>query len=513
MPISVKAQFERNKLDKSKAHSGYLMVSLAAKDTSFTRMPASFTLVLDVSGSMADPVTKNQTSFGISNKWNPPGDMFFCTNGLPPFNPFQPVQSTVEWNWLAKRKIDVMKETAIKFVENLSEQDEISIVTFDSNVKVLVPRLKGANKESLKSLINSLQPGTSTNLSGGLLQACQLVNREFEGVRRVIALTDGLPNVGVSDPEGLKAVIAQMTTTAGSKKPYCTVSTFGFGTDCNQELLADMAKTGSGNYYFVADGADLQNTFAKELGGVLGCMAQNIEVKVSPNRGIKVESILNNFTVGDDNGVAVIKAEDIYVSENKHILIKLALKEVSKPKPRPVSIAHVEIAFDDLQTKKRQSISLNPKISYVKTSEADVIPVLEVVEQVAILEAAKAHKEAVKMANVGNFIGAASILRSASFFLDDAAHRGSEIAMCASSMHNDAVDNFTPEKYNASYGSTVSASADSTLRTRVGTKGLSDVYMNDGAAKMTKAFEATPTSSVVPPTPISDDKGFAKERE
>ena len=504
MPISGKAQFERNKLDKSKSHSGYLMVSLAAKDSGFVRTPASFTLVLDISGSMGDKVSSIQTY----RSWN---QQPFLINGCSPhWN---------DWNnqWATyKTKLDLLKETACKFIDNLSEQDEVSVVVFDSNVRTLVPRQKGVYKESLKSLINTLYPGSSTNMSGGLLQGHQLVNKDFQGVKRVMLLTDGNANIGVATPDGLKGVITQMVTDVNSKRPYCTVSTFGFGIDCNQELLADMARIGQGNYYFIADGADLQNTFAKELGGVVGCMAQNIEIKVKPNRGVKIESILNNFTVGDDNGTAVIKAEDIYASENKHVLIKLAMKEVSKAKPRPVSLAHVEISFDDLHTKKRQTLELNPKITYVKAADADSMVLLEVAEQIAILEVAKAHKEAVKFANAGNFVGANNVLRSASLGLNDAVGRGSTVASFAMTSHVTTCDSFTPDKYDVSYGATVSASADAALKTRVGTKGLSDVYMNKSAEDMTKAFEAN--STITPPptppvTPPEEDKGFAKERE
>lgn len=515
MPISAKARFERNKLDKSKSHSGYLMVSLAANDSDFTRTPASFTLVLDVSGSMAERVGP-EMSWGSSHP-----QVYGCRTP----------NWTYDTHWLdqksTKTKLDLLKETTNKLIDNLAAPDEISIVVFDSNVRVLANRQSGSNKEALKNLVNSLYAGSSTNMSGGLYQALQLVNKDFKGVRRVMVLTDGIANVGVSDPHGLKSVVSQMVNNGDSKKPYCTLSTFGFGMNCNQELLADMSKIGMGNYYFIADGGDLQNTFAKELGGVLGCVAQNIEVKVKPNRGVKIESILNNFTVGDDAGTAVIKAEDIYASENKHILIKVALKQVSKPKPRPVSMAHVEVSFDELKSGKRQTFSFNTKIEYVKPEDADTIPVLEVAEQVAILEAAQAHKLAVKFANLGNFMEASNILRSASLNLHNAVDRGSAVACFAATSHDSTADNFTSQKYTASYGATVSASADSTLKTRVGTKGLSDVYMNKGAEDMTKAFEgnsAIPTPTPVTPTLVTPTptvqpaapekkKGFAKDRE
>lgn len=506
MPIYTKAQFERKKLDKSKNHSGYLMVSLAASDEKFLRTPASFVLVLDVSGSMADVVKEGSNPFIInmprpkpSSPWVKPPDPWinsqwsiYGCNKWPEPEPEPEVSYTYGSYVPPKRKIDIMKETAIKFVDNLSDKDEIGIITFDSGVTVLAERQNAKNKASIKEKINSLQPGSSTNMSGGLLAAVQMMNAKFEGVRRLVLLTDGIPNVGVSDPKQLQDLVAQTTIDPTTKKPFCSLSTFGFGLDCNRELLANMAQSGRGNYYFVADDEDLSNTFAKELGGTLGCMAQNIEVKITPNRGVKIESILNNFSTDYKDDSIIVRAEDIYVSENKHLLFKLSIDKVSKPKPRPVSIAHIEVSFDDIKNKKREVVKLNPKATYVKASQADAEPVLEVAEQVAILEAAKAQKEAVKLANIGDFIGAGNVLRSASFGLNKMADMGSQIATCASVMYSSTMDSFTEDNYNMSIGATVDASADSTMKHRAGTKGLSDVYLTKSVEDMVEKFKDTP---------------------
>ena len=235
-----------------------------------------------------------------------------------------------------------MKDTAATLVRNLTDKDRIAIVTFSTSVSVLLPSQGAGNKEPVLRAIEQLTPTSSTNMSGGLIEGLRQIEEQFDGVQRIMLLTDGLANVGVSSREGLLALVKERDSKA-------TISTFGFGAEgdgyggCDQELLADMAKAGGGNFYFIND-RDIGNVFARELGGIVSCQAQNITVKVTPNNGHEVVEVLNDFTVEDQNGTAVVTAGDIYVGEKKHVLFKM---KISKPngeaKDRPFSFAKVEV--------------------------------------------------------------------------------------------------------------------------------------------------------------------------
>ena len=84
MSISISTQFDREKVDHTQDYEGHLMVSMQAEDKEFTRTPISTVLVLDVSGSM-----HGSTQCG-------------------------------------KSKMDLLKETATKLVQNLTDNDEIA---------------------------------------------------------------------------------------------------------------------------------------------------------------------------------------------------------------------------------------------------------------------------------------------------------------------------------------------------------------------------------------------------
>lgn len=257
MSVNFEAQFEKNKISQDKDYEGNLLVSIRSpEDPNLKRTPINAVLVLDVSGSMSSRCKDNRS------------------------------------------KMEAVKDTAAKLVKNLTDSDEIAIITYDSTVNVVQTRVNAGCKEPLLSKIERLSHGSMTNLSGGFLAGVAQVNNEFSGVKRIFLLTDGLPNEGIRDNTQLIQMVKANAET-------CTVSTFGFGLDADQELLQSLAQAGGGNYYFIENSQDSDESFARELGGIAACKAQNIEVEVDPN-GNDIVEVLNDFTVTQDGKNATI---------------------------------------------------------------------------------------------------------------------------------------------------------------------------------------------------------------
>jgi len=409
--VAVAAQLDRRKVDRAGDYEGHLMVSIEGSDADFKRTPLCTVLVVDVSGSMGG------------------------------------------------EKLRLLKETASKIAKNLTDTDEIAIVAFASHVETVLERTSAANKEKVLAAISRLRATTMTNMSGGFMQGLRQVNEKFKGVKRIMLLTDGMANEGIKDHEELVGMVKGRDSSG-------TLSTFGFGTDCDQELLADMAKAGGGNYYFISE-ADIKNVFARELGGMLSCIGQNIEVRIRPNKGGEVLEVLNDFTVDDSDGVAVVNAEDLFAGETKHVLVRLRVaRPDGKPKARPFSVAHVEVSWDSVKSKKHEKLELNPKVTFVKEKDADEEPVLEVAEQVALIEAANAQIAAVEAAERGDFDGARGILRGTQAAFAGLVDRGSDSVKGLVGTMGASARGFTAQRYTAAYGSTVSNAASNATKFR-----------------------------------------------
>src|SRR5690606_33930309 len=94
-------------------------------------------------------------------------------------------------------------------VLNLRDDDTISIVTYSDDAGVHLEPTPVAEAQRIVDAIDSLQPGNSTNLDAGLRTGYAQAEGAFvDGdINAVILASDGVANVGLTDPDGLAGVI------------------------------------------------------------------------------------------------------------------------------------------------------------------------------------------------------------------------------------------------------------------------------------------------------------------
>jgi Ca-activated chloride channel homolog len=128
----------------------------------------------------------------------------------------------------------------------LHATDLLAIVDYDDEVRVIVP-LTPVTADHAQSL-RSIRPGGQTNLSGGWLKGLEQL-QPAEGIRKILLLTDGLANVGITDTSTLVGLAA------GARGEGIGTTTIGFGDGFNEDLLTAMADAGGGNGHY-AETAD-----------------------------------------------------------------------------------------------------------------------------------------------------------------------------------------------------------------------------------------------------------------
>ncbi|HHY37700.1 MAG TPA: VWA domain-containing protein [Clostridia bacterium] len=217
------------------------------------------------------------------------------------------------------KPLEYVKNAAAFVVEQVGAGDRFSLVTFDDQVNVLCPAGHVTNKDYLKSLIGAIQPGGSTNLSGGFLRGCREVLGEARPgrVNRVILLTDGQANVGITEPSVLSAKARSMA------EKGISITSIGVGEDFNEDLLIAMSEAGRGNYYYIKNPDEIPGVFAEELQGLLKVVAQGIRVTVTGGPGCKVIGVLGYEPAMVPEGVTV-DLPDMYENETKVLVLELA---------------------------------------------------------------------------------------------------------------------------------------------------------------------------------------------
>lgn len=313
-------------------------------------------------------------------------------------------------------KIDYVRKACRKLVDNLAPGDFAGIVAYDNRVHEVaeVREITQSQKDELKKKIAGLHTNGCTNLSGGLACALKWINEiklSNNVILRVILFTDGLANIGVSGRNLLDF-----------SKELCgkaSVSTFGFGHDCDQELLADIANTCNGNFAFVDSPDAALSAFARELGGLMSTYAQDINIHISPDKNNEVLEILNDEDVSNNDGKVTINLRDILGEEKKWIVAKVRINGVEKSFPRNVNAFKIEVNYKDKEQTKQVIDDVAVKIGFCKPGEESTEEDAQVVHQRDMLLAAKAQDQAEAFARVGNYQGAQQTLYACRIALAD----------------------------------------------------------------------------------------------
>jgi Ca-activated chloride channel homolog len=259
-------------------------------------------------------------------------------------------------------KMGYAKRAAKNIIDQLRPDDLVSIVVYDSNVDTIQPPVKVIEKEKIKSKIDAITPQASTNLWGGTEQGYQFVKRNFEPgyVNRVLLISDGLANVGLTDSTLIKIRVQKYKDDEG-----ISISTFGVGLDYNETLMTDMAETGAGNYYFIASPDKMTAIFNNELKGLLSVAAQNAELKIKLPKGITIQKCypLKFQQTGDE---LVVKLRDLSSDEIKAALFTFKIDDKINDVLKFMSI----LTYTDVTDGQQKSLTNANTLSPIKNMDA-----------------------------------------------------------------------------------------------------------------------------------------------
>ena len=187
------------------------------------------------------------------------------------------------------RKLDNTKRAAEYLIRRMVATDEVAIVAYDDEVELVAP-LAPVAPDRLVTLLRRIRSRGSTNLSGGWLKGLEQVRRaQDDGPRKVILLTDGLANQGITDPAALVGM------SENARGEGVGTSTVGFGEGFDEELLTAMARAGGGNSYFAASPEDAPRIFGEEFEDLSQLVAQNLSAEIRPSDDVKLLGILNEY--------------------------------------------------------------------------------------------------------------------------------------------------------------------------------------------------------------------------
>jgi Ca-activated chloride channel family protein len=202
-------------------------------------------------------------------------------------------------------KLPLLKSAYKLLVNELREQDKVSIVAYAGSAGVVLEPTSGIYKDKIIQAIDNLQAGGSTAGGEGIELAYKLAEDNFKinGNNRVILATDGDFNVGTSSEGDLVRLIEQKR----EKGVFLSVLGFGMGNykDSKMEQLADK---GNGNYAYIDTIKEAKKVFVEQMGSTLLTIAKDVKLQLEFNPS-KIKSYrligyenrkLNNEDFNDD---------------------------------------------------------------------------------------------------------------------------------------------------------------------------------------------------------------------
>ena len=176
------------------------------------------------------------------------------------------------------------KQACAYLVDQLTEQDVLSIVTFSDAVDVVMPPRKIVNKQLVKDHIMRLTVGDTTNIYDALVVGTQQATAvNLPGYQtHLILLTDGEPTVGIKDFSTIVGVAAR------AKEFGFHITALGFGPDYNEELLAGIARRSGGKYYYIDQPQRIPEVFQQELVRLMTVVARNPKLEAQLSRWVQV---------------------------------------------------------------------------------------------------------------------------------------------------------------------------------------------------------------------------------
>jgi Ca-activated chloride channel family protein len=320
---------------------------------------------------------------------------------------------------MSGKPLQLARESCAAVVRNLRPNDFFSLVVFDDSAQVVIPLQKPTDRQAMVKAIEGISEAGSTNLMAGwLLGRDELLKVGAECDKKILVLTDGHLNQGITEPDTVEAL-----TRSGFGKDGIRTSCLGFGDSYNEEILLAMSGVGHGQLHD-ADSVDKFPTIlSHELDGLQKITSQNVRLRVEPKLFCHSWAQYGDYpTITLPDGRVEIALGDLVSEESREFVL---LTEVL-PLPLlpggqlPASLEGEELLglefvwteICEAEIKSCQSTHL-VRIQGTQNPE-EVVLNQEVIAVVANQIAGKAAREAAEKVRKGDFDAAACSLLSAS---------------------------------------------------------------------------------------------------
>ena len=230
----------------------------------------------------------------------------------------------VSGSMYSRDKLPMVKYTLCTLAHQTRAQDRITLVTYADGTKVVLPPTPGNQRQKILAALDSLKAGGSTAGENAIQQAYQAAQHAYirNGINRILLATDGDFNVGITDFNTLRSMVAE------KRKSGISLTTLGFGSgNYNERLMEQLADAGDGNYSYIDSPEEAQKVLHRQLSSTLATVAQDVKIQVEFNPATVKEYRLigyeNRMLAREDFNNDQVDAGDIGAGHNVTALYEI----------------------------------------------------------------------------------------------------------------------------------------------------------------------------------------------
>lgn len=186
----------------------------------------------------------------------------------------------VSGSMMSENKLPLVKASLKLLVDQLREQDKVSIVVYAGSAGLVLSPTGGSEKMKIKNAVDMLEAGGSTAGGEGIKLAYRTAVNNFitGGNNRVILCTDGDFNVGVSNDAELERIVENERKSG----VFLTVLGYGMG-NYKDNKMQKLADKGNGNHAYIDGFNEAKKVLVNEFGGTLFTIAKDVKLQVEFN--------------------------------------------------------------------------------------------------------------------------------------------------------------------------------------------------------------------------------------
>ena len=221
------------------------------------------------------------------------------------------------------QKIELARRAIETAIGRLLPEDRFAVIAYDEHIDVVVESTPASSeaKDGAIERVRRIDARGSTDLGGGWLKGAEQVAiaqaaAGGSGVHRVLLLTDGLANKGITDP-------AELARHAGELRARgISTTTFGVGEDFDETLLQGMADAGGGHFYYIERPEQITDLIASEVGELLEIVARDAAIDITAPDGMTIGT-LSPYRFEQRGSRSVLLLGDLIAGQHLEAVIRI----------------------------------------------------------------------------------------------------------------------------------------------------------------------------------------------